>query len=89
MNNKLLTNGSYIHGGRLVTPENINLELRPEKLSVGSDDYLIVPRSTVLKKELEEIELRQNALKAEWQKKFDLLDLVYELEAHLLTETQA
>ncbi|AYA40647.1 hypothetical protein HZS38_09645 [Xenorhabdus nematophila] len=54
-----------------------------------SSDFITVPSSAVLKKELEQIEQRQNDLKAEWQKKFDLLELVYELETYLLTEKRS
>ncbi|MBD2811911.1 hypothetical protein ID853_13685 [Xenorhabdus sp. Vera] len=60
-----------------------------EKTVTKSRDFLTVPRSAVLKKELEQIEQHQNALKAEWQKKFDLLELVYELETYLLTEKRS
>ncbi|PHM31336.1 hypothetical protein [Xenorhabdus innexi] len=54
-----------------------------------SSDYLMVPSSAALRKELEEINQQRIALKAEWRKKFDLLNLVYELEFYLLTERQA
>ncbi|MEQ1969446.1 hypothetical protein ABLA30_21265 [Xenorhabdus nematophila] len=57
-----------------------------KKQIIKSDDFLTVPRSAVLKKELQQLEQHLNTMKAEWQKKFYLLELVYELEARLLTE---
>ncbi|CDG87573.1 hypothetical protein [Xenorhabdus bovienii] len=57
-----------------------------KKQVIKSDDFLTVPRSAVLKKELQQLEQHLNTMKAEWQKKFDLLELVYELEAHFLVE---
>ncbi|MDE1478033.1 hypothetical protein KKJ01_07195 [Xenorhabdus bovienii] len=51
-----------------------------KKQVIKSSDFITVPSSAVLKKELQQLEQRLNTMKAEWQKKFDLLELVYELE---------
>ncbi|CDH02193.1 hypothetical protein [Xenorhabdus bovienii] len=53
---------------------------------IKSGDFLTVPRSAVLKKELQQLEQCLNTMKAEWQKKFALMELIYELEAHFLVE---
>ncbi|WP_169926717.1 hypothetical protein [Xenorhabdus stockiae] len=54
-----------------------------------SGNFLTIPRSSVLKQELEQLEQHLNTLYAEQKKKTELLDLVYELEAYLLTEARA
>ncbi|MEQ2024393.1 hypothetical protein ABLB84_01105 [Xenorhabdus szentirmaii] len=64
-------------------------EPQPMKPVIETTDFITVPSSAVLKKELEQIEQHQNALRAEWQKKFDLLELVYKLETYLLTEKRS
>ncbi|MDE9535482.1 hypothetical protein [Xenorhabdus bovienii] len=51
-----------------------------KKQVIKSSDFITVPSSAVLKKELQQLEQHLNTIKAEWQKKFDLLELVYELE---------
>ncbi|MDC9590882.1 hypothetical protein PSI23_16735 [Xenorhabdus sp. XENO-10] len=56
-----------------------------QKQAIEPSNFLTVPRSTVLKKELEQIEQRLNTLQTEWKKKSELMNLVYELEACLLT----
>ncbi|PHM65388.1 hypothetical protein [Xenorhabdus sp. KJ12.1] len=64
-------------------------EEQREKSATESGDFLTVPRSSVLKQELEQLEQHLNTLHAEQKKKTELLDLVYELEAYLLTEARA
>ncbi len=59
------------------------------KTVTKSGNFLTIPRSSVLKQELEQLEQHLNTLYAEQKKKTELLDLVYELEAYLLTEARA
>ncbi|MEQ1962369.1 hypothetical protein ABLB69_04170 [Xenorhabdus khoisanae] len=51
-----------------------------KKQVIKSDDFLTVPSSSALKRELQQLDQRLDVLQSERQQKASILDLIYELE---------